>query len=126
MGHGGRRDDNLSSECPQETDFLDAHLVGHGKNALVALDRGSDCKSQSRVSRRRFDNRASRFDSSFLLSLFNDPDSNPVLDRPAGIEILHFGKNRRLHPRKIERKKKNRERKREPLLQVERNASTKK
>ena len=97
--YGRRSDDDLCSKGPEEADLLDAHLIGHGKNALVSLDRGSDCKAKPGVPRGRFDYGPARFEPAFSLGLFDDPDSNPIFHRSPRIEVLHLGKHQGFHPR---------------------------
>ena len=90
-----RADHDLGSVGAQERDLLLAHLVGHDEDAVVALDRGGDREADSGVPGRGLDDRPAGLQLPFALGLLDQLDADPVLDRPAGADVLELGEHGR-------------------------------
>ncbi len=87
---GGRCDHDLGTVGPQHRDLLLAHLVRHDEDAAVALQRGRDRKPDAGVARGRLDDRAPRAKLPFALCRLDHRQSDPVLDRTAGVQVLEL------------------------------------
>ncbi|MPN46802.1 hypothetical protein SDC9_194401 [bioreactor metagenome] len=74
---------------------LDAHRLRHGQDQPVPFDRRHQRKTDTRVARGRLDDQRARLEDAGLLRRFDHRQGNPVLDRTAGIEGLHFDEDLR-------------------------------
>ena len=71
------------------------HLVGHGEDALVALERRCNGETDACVAARPFDDRPARLELSFSLRLFDDWHADAVLHRATRIEEIRLAVHRR-------------------------------
>jgi hypothetical protein len=62
---------------------------------VVALDRRGDREADSGVPGGRLDDRPAWLQLSFALGLLDQLDADPVLDRPAGADVLELGEHGR-------------------------------
>ena len=86
----GRADHDLGAESAQQRDLLRGDLVGDDEDHLVALDRGRECEADARVPGGRLDDRPAGLQPAVLLGAPDHRERNPVLVRPAGIEVLEL------------------------------------
>ncbi|MNK90146.1 hypothetical protein D3C87_1101880 [compost metagenome] len=98
LGDGGGRDHDLGAVGPEQIAFLLAHLVGHGEDAAVALDRGGDRQTHAGVARGRLHDGASGLQESTPLGVFDHVKGGAILHRAAGVEVFDFGQDGRLDP----------------------------
>lgn len=91
-----RADDDLGTVGAQHIDLVRGHLVRADEDALVALLLRDDRQADARVAARRLDDRAAGLQLTALFGGLDHAQGDPVLDRPAGVEVLDLGQNRRL------------------------------
>ncbi len=92
----GGADDDLRAVGPQHRDLLLAHLVRHDEDAAVALLRRRDREADAGVARGRLDDGAAGLELSFGLGLLDHGQTDPVLHRSTGVEVLELGEDLRL------------------------------
>jgi hypothetical protein len=92
---GGGADHDLRAVRAQHRDLLLAHLVRHHEDAAVALERRGDCQADTGVPRRRLDDRPAGLEQPVALGRLDHGHADPVLHRPARIQILELGEQRR-------------------------------
>ena len=81
---------HFRTERAQPANFFDAHLVGDGKYALVAFDRGHDGERHSHVTGSGLDKGAPGLEQSSALRIFDDRKRNPILNAPPRVARFHF------------------------------------
>src|SRR5664279_663751 len=84
----GRADDDLRAVRAQRVDLVATHLVGADEDAVVAPLLGDDRQPHPGVARRGLDNRPARLEQARLLGRVDHADRDPVLHRPARVEVL--------------------------------------
>ena len=97
MGDAAWTDDNLGSIGAQEATFLFTHLIGHHKNAVIALERGSYRQTMAGIAAGRLYNRPTRTQQALLLTILDHRRANAVLDTAARVEHLHLRQHQRRH-----------------------------
>lgn len=98
LGVNGRRaDDDLRAVRPHDVDLVRGHLVRAHEDALVALLLGDDGQADARVAAGRLHDRAAGLEFAALLGGLDHAQRDAVLHRPAGVEVLDFGQDRRLN-----------------------------
>src|SRR5206468_13068932 len=85
-----RRHDHLCTVCSEKASLLLAHLVGHCKDHLVALDTRDHSKACPAVSRGRFDDCSPRLQETLLLCVLEHCYSNRVVHATSRVQILQL------------------------------------
>ncbi len=85
-----RTHDDLGAVGPQQRDLLGRDLVGHHEDAPVAALRGDDGEADTRVARRRFDDRAARLEQAVALGGVDHRDRRTVFDAATGVRHLEL------------------------------------
>jgi hypothetical protein len=95
--HRGGRDDHLGAERLEQPHLLLRHLVGHGEDALVALDGCRERQPHARVAARGLHDRAARLEVPRALQRLDHGQADAVLHRTARIEEVGLAVHRRAH-----------------------------
>jgi lysophospholipase L1-like esterase len=93
--YGSRTHDDFRPERLQHVALVFADLVGADEHAAISLALGNERQADPGVPARRLDDGATGLDPAVLFSCLDHPKSDPVLDRPPGVEVFDFGQNRR-------------------------------
>ncbi len=92
--HIGGADDHFSANGFQYICFFFGLFVCSYKNAFISFYTGHQRQTHACIARCTFNDRSTRFQFALFLGHFDHLNSHAVFDRIAGIEIIHFGKNR--------------------------------
>ena len=87
-GDVGGGDDHLGPEALEHVDLLEAHLVGHGEDAAVALHGGPHGDAEAGVAGGVLDDGAAALDLAAFLGLVEDEHGHAVLDGAGGVHVL--------------------------------------
>ena len=88
---GTGADDDLRAVRPEHVDLLGAHLVRHDEHALVAAGVRDQREPDAGVAAGRLDDGAAGLQGAGPLGLFDHGQRDPVLHRPAGVQVFHLG-----------------------------------
>ena len=93
--HRGRRDDHLRAVGLEQPHLFLRHLVRHGEDAAVPLERRRDREPDAGVAAGALDDGPARLELAPPLGVLDDGESDPVLDRAAGIGVFRLAVDRR-------------------------------
>ncbi len=92
--HRGRRHDHFSAVCLEQPHLLLGHLVGHGEDATVALERGRHGQPDTGIAAGALDYGAAGLELSRSLGGLDDGEADAVLHRTTGIGVLGLAVHR--------------------------------
>jgi len=88
-----RSADGLVPFVSEYRDLLLAHLVGQHEEGAVAFAGHRDGESDSGFARGRLDDRPARLELPLSFGLLDHGEADPVLHRPARVEVLELGED---------------------------------